>query len=95
MPTITIARPDVPRPPAPRIALAPRTGGRGGTLAVIENGKPGARSMLAQVAEGVAELARLDGVEILSKPSAAKPIDADRVRDLAARHRLVLTGVGD
>lgn len=95
MPTVTIVRPDVERFPSPGITLAPRSTRGGGTLAVIENGKPGARALLAGLARRVATGVGIEDVEVVSKPSAAKPLGADRVRDLAARHRLVLTGVGD
>ena len=34
-------------------------------------------------------------VEVFSKPSAAKPIEADEAKEMAARAHLVITGVGD
>lgn len=66
-------------------------------LTLIDNGKPKAREILATIAE---ELSRTHPrirfvVEVHSKPSAAAPIDADTAQRLAARSRMVLTGVGD
>jgi hypothetical protein len=62
---------------------------------VIDNGKPNARSLLQMVAQQVGTRITLAAVETFCKPTASKPIDADEARMLAARSRLVLTGVGD
>jgi hypothetical protein len=64
-------------------------------LTLIENGKPKARDLLRYIADGVAERIPIAAIEIHSKPSAAAPIDADTATMLAARSRLVITGVGD
>jgi hypothetical protein len=96
MARITVLRPDVPLPPAPRVALARRGElGEGGVLTLVENGKPHARELLELIGTGLRLRLGLGAVEVFSKPSASQPIDADEARLLAARSRLVLTGVGD
>jgi hypothetical protein len=96
MSRITVLRPDKAVAPAAPVSLADRSAELdGGVVTLIENGKPHARELLSFLGE---ELARRHPglvVETLSKPSASKPIDADQARMLAARSRLVLTGIGD
>jgi hypothetical protein len=86
---LTVLRPDKPAAPPAPVTLAARTGAPG-VLTVIENGKYRARELLSYL--GTA----LDlEFQVFSKPAASKPIDADEARMLAARSRLVLTGIGD
>ena len=86
---LVVLRPDkLEAPPAP-VTLAERTG-EAGVLTLIENGKYRARELLRFLGQA------LDlEFEVFSKPAASKPIDADEARMLAARSRLVLTGIGD
>ena len=65
------------------------------TITLIENGKPNARQLLSYVAKGLGERFPVADVEVHSKPSAGKPIDADEAEMMAARSHLVLTGIGD
>ena len=77
-------------PPAARTAVHEPV-----VLTLIENGKPNAREILGYVATELTRIAPIARVDIHSKPTAAAPIDADTARLLAARSRLVVTGVGD
>lgn len=97
MSVITVLRPDkAEAPPAPA-SRAPRSELEAAALlTVIDNGKPRAREMLQLIAEELRrEVPLLTTIEIFSKPSSGKPIDADEARMLAARSRLVITGLGD
>ena len=64
-------------------------------VTLIENGKPNARRLLGFVADELESRLPLAGVDVHSKPSAGKPIDADVADMLAARSHLVISGVGD
>ena len=64
-------------------------------IAVLENSKPHARELLGYVAEGLRERIPTADVLVHSKLSAGKVIDADEAEMLAARSRLVITGLGD
>ena len=64
-------------------------------LTLIDNGKPKAREVLTYLADELARLLPIGRVDIHRKPSAAAPIDADTAKLLAARSRLVVTGLGD
>ena len=64
-------------------------------VTLIENGKPRARDLMVMVSEELRQWIPSLDVKVYSKASAAKPIDADEATELAARSRLVLTGVGD
>jgi hypothetical protein len=93
---ITVLRPDLPAPPPPRVEFAARPPDqRGGTLTLIENGKPNSRELLELIGAAVRNRLGLAEVTVFSKGSASRPIDDDVARMLAARSRLVLTGVGD
>jgi len=100
MATITVYRPDTDSD-APRdtFAFAARTPPEGmsgqAVLTIIENGKPQARQLLSLIAAGVRRRLPVATVDVFSKPTAAKPIDADEARMLAARSRLIITGLGD
>jgi hypothetical protein len=66
-----------------------------GVLTLIDNGKPKAREILSAIAEELRRTYPLLRVDLHSKPSAAAPIDADTAQLLAARSRVVITGLGD
>jgi hypothetical protein len=97
MATITVFRPDYEEARVARVELAPRhpLDGPSTVLTIVENSKPNARPFLRHIAEALR--ARCPGlaVDIHSKPSAGRTIDDDSVARIAARSRLVLTGVGD
>jgi hypothetical protein len=97
MTKITVYRPDVDdTAPDTDLGLAPRRPvGDGAVVTIIENGKPNARILLQHVAAAVQRRLPVATVEVFSKPSAAKPIEADEARVMAARAHLVITGVGD
>lgn len=78
------------------VALAPRSSvPDDAPLVIIENGKPRARDLLVMVAEELRQWIPSLRVDVYSKASAGKPIEADEAKELAARARLILTGVGD
>ena len=64
-------------------------------IALIENSKPHAKELLTYVAEGLQERLPITEIIVHSKPSAGKPIDADKAEMLAARAHLVISGLGD
>ena len=64
-------------------------------LTLIENGKPNARALLRAIAEELRSRLPVGTVTLFSKPSAARPIEADEARMLAARSQLIITGLGD
>ena len=97
MAPVTVVRPDYVAAvsalaPAPRVArdtMGPAH------ITLIENGKPNARLLLGYVAEELRGRLAVGAVDVHSKPSAGKPIDADVADMLAARSHLVISGVGD
>lgn len=96
MTTIRVYRPDVPEPEVAPFALAPR--GQhpdGARLLIVDNAKPRARALLTMMAERVTERLRIAEIEVHTKASAGAPLDADVTRMLAARSRLVISGLGD
>ena len=97
MATITVVRPDHDSS-VNGVALAPRRVRSSADplhLTLVENGKPNARTLLGYVADELRSRLPLATVDIHSKPSAGKPIDADVADMLAARSHLVISGVGD
>ena len=97
MATITVVRPDHDSS-VNGLALAPRRARSSAEplhLTLVENGKPNARTLLGYVADELRSRLPLATVDIHSKPSAGKPIDADVADMLAARSHLVISGVGD
>ncbi len=97
MARITVYRPDVPDTvPADAVPMA-RRGllPDAAVLTIVENGKPNARRLLRFVAGTLRDRLPFGTVDVVSKPSAAKPIDADEATVMAARSHLVITGVGD
>jgi hypothetical protein len=96
MSRIEVLRPDRPSAPGPAVELAARGAPELGTvLTLIENGKPRARDLLRMIAEELRPRLSFTDVEVFSKPTAAKAIDADEAEMLAVRSRLVITGLGD
>jgi hypothetical protein len=96
MTRITVLRPDKPEEVRQAGGYATRLPvEEGAVLAIIANGKPMARELLELIAEELRRELPIGGVEIHEKASAGVPIDADRARMLAARSRLVITGLGD
>ncbi len=96
MTVITVLRPDKVEVPPPEIEYAPRAPlETGAVLTLIANGKPMARELLELIAGELRRELPIGRVEVVEKPSAGMPIDADRARMLAARSRLVITGLGD
>ena len=93
MTAITVLRPDEQARPTEYIGYANRQEvPEGAHLILIENGKPRARDMLADELEARYPIG---SVEVFSKPSASKPIEADEAKEMAARAHMVITGVGD
>lgn len=96
MATITVYRPDVateqaaPIPRAARGALPADP-----VLLLISNGKPRARELLERIGVELRTRMPVGRVDVHAKPSAAKPIDADEARNMAARAHLVVSGLGD
>ena len=64
-------------------------------LLVVENGKPNAKRLLTFIAEEIKRRLPVATIEIHSKPSAGRPIDADLVKMFAARSHLLISGLGD
>ena len=96
MAEITVLRPESPQPAPGRIAYADREElPADARLIVIENGKPRARDLLLLVATEASRRLPIASVEVHSKPSTSRPIEADDATEMAARAHLVITGVGD
>lgn len=96
MATITVLAPDYEAARTKSVELATRRDvNEGAVLTLIENGKPNAKALLSLVADELRDRLPLVRVDIHSKPSAGKPIDADEAEMLAARSHLVITGLGD
>ncbi len=97
MADITILRPDEEPAPAGAVEYAKRGDipAAGAYVILIENGKPRARDLMQFVAEELRSRQAIAGVEVFSKPSAGKPIEAVEAKEMAARAHLVITGVGD
>ena len=96
MTTIRVHRPTLDAPTTEPLRLAPR-GALGGAarLLLVDNNKPNARALLEAVADQLRQLLPIAEVELHTKPSAGAPLDADVTRMLAARSRLVVSGLGD
>lgn len=68
---------------------------RGATIGVLENTKPGAREVLEQVADRVAEAFGASEVVVERKRSAAEGAPPDMIRRLSGAAHLVFAGSGD
>ena len=96
MAQITVLAPDYEGARTTDIQLAPRAQVHdGAVVTVIENGKPNAKRLLSLLAEALQERLPVARIDVHSKPSAGKPIDADEAQMLAARSHLIISGVGD
>lgn len=85
------ARPETITPASRRPVVA----GERAVLTLIDNGKPNARALLRCLADALAEQLPIAAVEVHAKVSAGKTISAEEANALAARSRLVISGVGD
>ena len=65
------------------------------TLTIIDNGKPKAKQLLRELASLLEDRFPVANVELVSKPSAGKPLEAYVAQSVAARSRMVITGLGD
>ncbi len=96
MAEIIVHRPDVRAQPPAAVEYARRSPlPAGAVLTLIENGKPRARDLMQLVASELQERVPIARVEVFSKSSAGKPIDAEDAKAIAAGSHLVITGVGD
>ena len=96
MAAVTVLRPDIEAEPVAFVGYADRRPvEEGSRLILIENGKPRARDLMQMVASRLQQRFPIAEVEVFSKPSAGKPIEAEEAKEMAARAHLVITGVGD
>ena len=97
MSKITVLAPDYEAARPALVSLAPRRSAvpPNAVLTLIENGKPNARALLGAIGEELRERLPLSRVEVHSKPSAGKPIEAGEAAAFAARSHFVIAGVGD
>lgn len=96
MTRITVLRPDKPDAVVEVSDYAERAPlEEGAVLTLIPNGKPMARELLEMIGEELQQMLPIAAIEVHEKASAGVPIDADVARMLAARSRLVITGLGD
>jgi hypothetical protein len=80
----------------PRTSLAARSElPEGARLVLIANGKPKAREILELLAEELAVWLPIAEVEIFSKSSAGRPLEAETARDLASRADIAIAALGD
>ncbi len=94
--TVLVHRPDAEDPPVAPGELAPRHPiVEGARLLLIDNGKAKARDILTYLADELQQRVAVASVEVVSKPSAAYPLDDAQVLELASRSDLVITGLGD
>ena len=94
MTTIRVYRPVFDEPPSAPVTLADRRSLNGARLALIDNGKPRAREIMRAIGEELRAAGVVD-VEVISKPSAAAPLDDDEVDAVSARVDIVIAGMGD
>jgi hypothetical protein len=95
MSTVTVHVPVVPEEHAAPIRLAARPELRGARLGLVDNGKARAKDLLRMVGEELTAAHDLADVVLVSKPSAASPLDEERLADLASRVDLAVAGLGD
>jgi hypothetical protein len=96
MTRILVHRPTPDAPSEPVTPFAER--GRqpdGARLLIVDNGKPRGRQLMERIADRIAERLRVAEIEVMTKASAGKPLDADETRMLAVRSHLVISGLGD
>jgi hypothetical protein len=97
MSLIQVYRPDVPEPPAPQFALAPRRElPEAPVIGLIPNGKPLAKELLGVLARELsAALGRPCTLTWLEKPAASAVISAEEATAMAVRAHIVISGLGD
>jgi hypothetical protein len=94
--TIRVHRPVVDSEPATPVDLAPRAPvADGARLLLVDNGKPRAWNLLEMLGEELRRLVPIGSVELVSKPSAASPLDDEEAAEIAKRADLVIAGLGD
>jgi hypothetical protein len=96
MTRVLVHRPTPAAPTDPVTPLAAR--GRQpdrARLLIVDNGKPRGRQLMERIADRIAERLRIAEIEVMTKASAGKPLDADETRMLAVRSHLVISGLGD
>jgi len=96
MTRVLVHRPTPAAPPVDVAPMAPRGGQPDGArLLIVDNGKPRGKALMERIAARVTEQLRVAEVEVITKVSAGKPLDADETRMLAVRSHLVISGLGD
>ena len=96
MSKITVYVPLAPEPDPGSIVKARRDRVDGSTvLTLVENGKPRARDLMMFIADELRSAFPGLEIDIFSKASAGRPLDGDEAKRIAARARLVISGVGD
>lgn len=82
-------------PPAP-LALAPRGPLRDDAhLVLVDNGKAKAKELLSAIGDRLRGHLPIGSIELVSKPSAGRPLADDEVADLAERADVAIAGLGD
>lgn len=76
-------------------SLSPAKPLAGLRIAVLDNGKSGADTLLGRMADRLASRSRADFVGLYRKGSAATPCEADLLDRLTREADLVLTGTAD
>ncbi len=96
MTRVLVHRPTPETPAEPAAPLAARgLHPEGARLLIVDNGKPRGRQLMERIADRIAERLRIAEIEVMTKSSAGKPLDADETRMLAVRSHLVISGLGD
>lgn len=91
-----VYRPDLGARDERAFDLAPRGGHPDDAhLLIVDNAKPRAKALMTRIADRVRDRLRVAEVEVYTKISAGKALDADETRMLAARSHLVISGLGD
>ena len=91
-----VYRPDLGVRDEATFDLAPRgVHPDGAHLLIVDNAKPRAKALMVRIADRVRDHLRVAEVEVYTKISAGKALDADETRMLAARSHLVISGLGD
>lgn len=96
MSMISIHVPVPPSEPNAPLSLAPRElPTEGLRLGLVDNGKPRARDLLVLLGEELARVLPVTSTVLVSKPSAASPLEEEQVAALADQVDLAVTGLGD
>jgi hypothetical protein len=65
------------------------------TLGIVDNGKHNARALLTMLGERLVKAGVADELDVYTKPAPGRVIPQEPRAQMAARARLVITGVGD